>query len=105
MESMPTLVQQSLQVIMDTHGIHEDEGPLNHREFNTVAAGGFVFTIFQVEQIFFDHQIKIGSQFRVNLVKHARDPSLQFIYGLERPQRRATGRVHIQIPGPQAIHA
>lgn len=98
---MPTFMKQGLHIIADAYRIHKNKRALNHRVAGAKSARGFILAVFQIQQIFLHHRIKSVLQSRIHLLENGRTTRLELFHVLKRAQRRLTGIVHIQVPGPQ----
>ena len=102
-ESVPTLVEQRLDISLLSGSVHEDEGNPDLLEVVLVAAGCLVLAGIEIEQFAIDQQTEHLLKIRVNLAKDLTAPIDQVRIALERAKRWPSLRVDRCIPGPQSI--
>src|SRR5512145_728884 len=99
MEGMATLVQQSLNVIVQANGIHEDKRVTRHRIVRAVGARGLIFPVIEIEQSIPAHAGKVLPEYSIYLPEDCFDTALQFSDSVKGFQGRARMWIHAQIPG------
>jgi hypothetical protein len=105
MKRVAGLVQQGVDVIHETYGIHEDEGPSMKMERFAVPARGLALSAFQIEQALVDHDLKLAAKRRIHAMEDALSGSDQLAGVTERTDGFGTVGVNRQIPGSEYIQA
>ena len=77
-EGVAGLVQDRLHVALKADGVHEDKGQAGFRKGGLVAARGFAFAVFQIEQSLLAHEGKSRAIRESERLKISSTPSIRF---------------------------
>src|SRR6202158_4348976 len=86
MEGVARLMEQRAQVVVHSHGVHEDERHLSERKGLAVPPGSLAFAVVQVEEIRVRHAAVVGLEIGIDMCEHitrAIDERLNVIEWLE----------------------
>ena len=105
MKCVAGLVQESAHVVVDPHGVHEDQRLFAERQGLAETAGRLALAVVQVEKPGVVHRFEVIVEVGVDVGENAGGAIDVRAHVLERLEGRPPGRVHSQVPRTQRLDA